>query len=226
MQALMIQLGHDLKTPLTPLFALLPLVRKQLSDPALDRMLEICQNSVNQIQGLSSKAQELVRLSCRQTALQPVPVPLSSAVECCINGCATLFRQRGITCVNAIDPGIVVEGSSEQLTLLFDNLLTNSARYAAENGTVRIWAELEPGAVTVSVQDDGLGLKPGQSGMIFDEFFKADAARHDQDTQGLGLAICKRIVLNHKGRIWAESAGIGKGTTIRFTLALAEKGIK
>jgi signal transduction histidine kinase len=68
------------------------------------------------------------------------------------------------------------------------------------------------------VRDDGVGLKPGQSGQIFQEFFKADAARHDLHTQGLGLAICRRIVANHGGRIWAESAGIGHGTTIRFTL--------
>ncbi|OGU11259.1 MAG: hypothetical protein A2075_13410 [Geobacteraceae bacterium GWC2_58_44] len=224
MESLMGQLSHDLKTPLTPLFALLPMVRRQVADPGLERMLEICQNSVSQIQGLSSKALDLVRLSCREKALQPVPVPLASAVECCIHGCAPLFLQRGITCLNCIDQSVTVQASAEQLNLLFDNLLCNAARFAAQNGTVRISAdlELEPGAVVVSVQDDGIGLKPGQSARIFEEFFKADAARHDLDTQGLGLAICKRIILNHQGRIWAESPGIGRGTAIRFTLKLAK----
>lgn len=225
MESLMTQLSHDLKTPLTPLFALLPMVRKKVADPSLERMLDICQSSVNQIQGLSSKALDLVRLSCRETRLQPLPVQLTSAVESGINSCAALFLQRGITCVNAVDQSIVVEAAAEQLNLLFDNLLSNAARYGAANGSVRISAELEPGtgAIVVSVQDDGIGLKPGQSALIFEEFFKTDTARHDLGTQGLGLAICKRIVLNHKGRIWAESAGIGQGTTIRFTLKLSKK---
>ena len=222
MESLMAQLGHDLKTPLTPLFALLPMIRKQVEDPGLDKMLEICLASVNQIQGLSSKALDLVRLSCRERPLQPVPVPLSSTVESCISACAPLFLQRGVSCLNQVDQGIVVQAAPDQLNLLFDNLLSNSARYAALNGTVRIWAEPEPGAVVVSVQDDGIGLKPGQSSLIFEEFFKGDPARHDLDTQGLGLAICKRIVLNHKGRIWAESPGPGQGTTIRFTLKPAK----
>ena len=222
MESLLAQLGHDLKTPLTPLFALLPMVRRKLSDPGLIKMLDICLGSVNQIQGLSSKALDLVRLSCRERPLQPVPVALAGAVDSCIGACATLFLQRGVTCLNEIDESIVVQAAAEQLNLLFDNLLSNAARFAAPYGTVRIWAEPEPGGVVVSVQDDGVGLKPGQGNLIFEEFFKADAARHDLDTQGLGLAICKRIVLNHKGRIWAESPGPGQGTTIRFTLKLAK----
>ena len=224
MESLMTQLSHDLKTPLTPLFALLPMVRKKVADPSLEKMLDICQSSVNQIQGLSSKALDLVRLSCRETRLQPLPVQLTSAVESGISSCAALFLQRGITCVNAVDQSIVVQAAAEQLNLLFDNLLSNAARYGAANGSVRISAELEPGtgAVVVSVQDDGIGLKPGQSAQIFEEFFKTDVARHDLGTQGLGLAICKRIVLNHKGRIWAESAGIGQGTTVRFTLKISK----
>jgi PAS domain S-box-containing protein len=222
MESLMAQLGHDLKTPLTPLFALLPLVRRQVSDPKLHRMLDICQASVNQIQGLSSKALDLVRLSCREKPLQQAPIPLASTVDSCIGACGPLFVQRGITCLNEVDEGIVVQAAADQLNLLLDNLLSNSARYAALDGTVRIRAELEPGGVVVSVQDDGVGLKPGQGALIFEEFFKADAARHDLDTQGLGLAICKRIVLNHKGRIWAESPGPGQGTTIRFTLKQAK----
>lgn len=228
MESLMTQLSHDLKTPLTPLFALLPMVRKKVADPSLERMLDICQSSVNQIQGLSSKALDLVRLSCRETRLQTLPVQLSSAVESGSSSCAPLFLQRGITCINAVDQSIVVQAAAEQLNLLFDNLLSNAARYGAANGSVRISAELEPGtgAVVVSVQDDGIGLKPGQSALIFEEFFKTDAARHDLGTQGLGLAICKRIVLNHKGRIWAESAGIGQGTTIRFTLKLSKTAME
>jgi len=222
MEALMRQLGHDLKTPLTPLFALLPLVSKKVHDPELTRMLEICQQSVQQIEALSGKALELVRLSCRQAPLKTAPVSLKAALECSLASCAPLFSQRGVRCLNQVAESVVVQGAAEQLHLLLDNLLSNAARFAALNGRVRVSAVLEGETAVVSVCDDGVGLSPGQAVQIFDEFFKVDAARNDLNTQGLGLAICKRIVANHQGRIWAESAGPGQGTTVRFSIALAD----
>ena len=218
MEALMIQLGHDLKTPLTPLFALLPLVSRKVGNPELERMLGICQSCVGQIQGLTSKALDLVRLSSKALATELAPVLLADVAQLAAQGCGALFSRRGISWRNGIDPTLLVQGDKEQLALLFDNLLSNAARFAAENGEVRIAAELKDGALLVSVQDDGIGLEPGHRKLIFAEFFKADAARHDTDTQGLGLAISKSIVLNHKGSIWAESPGRGLGTTIFFTL--------
>jgi len=58
---------------------------------------------------------------------------------------------------------------------------------------------------------------------IFDDFYKVDSARHDLESSGLGLPICKRIVEKHGGKIWVESPGLGKGTTLYFTLPLNSK---
>ncbi|HJV65375.1 MAG TPA: HAMP domain-containing sensor histidine kinase, partial [Geomonas sp.] len=221
MEALMRQLGHDLKTPLTPLCALLPMIGRKCQDPDLTRMLDICQQSARQIQALSSKAQELVRLSCQQTPLHQGPVLLREAVDGCLAGCGSLFLQRGIDCRNQVAPGLAVLAAADQLNLLLDNLLSNAARFASEGGQVAVSALVEGETAVVSVADDGIGLQPGETDRIFEEFFKVDAARHDLNTQGLGLAICKRIVLNHQGRIWAESRGAGLGTTVSFTLRLS-----
>ena len=218
MESLMVQLGHDLKTPLTPLFALLPLVRKRVGEADLEQMLDICQTCVSQIQGLTGKALDLVRLSSKAVATEMTQVILAGVAEQSAHGCGALFSRRGITCLNTIDPALGVHGAEEQLALLFDNLLSNAARFAAENGVVRISAALEDGAVVVSVQDDGIGLEPGHKKLIFAEFFKVDSSRHDPGSQGLGLAICKSIVLNHGGSIWAESPGQDLGTTLFFTL--------
>ena len=66
--------------------------------------------------------------------------------------------------------------------------------------------------------DNGIGMTKEQIERIFDEFYKADSARHDIQNTGLGMSICKRIVEKHGGRIWVESPGPGKGTTVFFTL--------
>lgn len=215
-ESLLIQLNHDLNTPLTPLFALLPMIRKQVKDPGLERMLDICQECSSQIKGLAGKSLDLVRLSTARPALRPVN--LARAADAALDEVTAAMRQREIYCSNEIDPGIDVLGAEDQLHLLFKNLLSNAARYAAQNGRVRIRAQREQDAIRVSVQDDGVGLGPEQPSLIFDAFYKGDQARHDLNTQGLGLAICRRIMANHEGRIWAESLGKGAGTTIFFTL--------
>lgn len=219
-ESLMIQLNHDLNTPLTPLFALLPMIGSRIEDPALERMLDICQQCVNQIQGLAGKSLDLVRLSSSRPQLEPVRI--AAAAECALRETASMLEKRKVSCVNDIDPLLVVLGAADQLALLFRNLLSNAARYAAREGSIRLAASHEDETVRVSVHDDGVGLGPQHLSLVFDEFYKADEARHDLNTQGLGLAICKRIVANHDGRIWAESPGTGRGTTIFFTLKAAK----
>ncbi|GAW65246.1 histidine kinase [Geoanaerobacter pelophilus] len=215
-ESLMIQLNHDLNTPLTPLFALLPMIKKQVDDPGLQRMLEICQQCANQIKGLAEKSLDLVRISSGHPQL--IPVRLAATAEYALGEVADSLMQRGVACNNEIPADLCVRGSAEQLTLLFKNLLGNAARYASTNGEIKLGAALMDGMVQVWVQDDGEGLDQQHLALVFNEFFKADVARHDVSTQGLGLAICKRIIANHDGRIWAESPGKGLGTTIFFTL--------
>jgi len=215
-ESLMIQLNHDLNTPLTPLFALIPMIRSKVSDPGVERMLEICQQCVNQIQGLAVKSFDMVRISSNRPRL--IPVSLAAAADGALKEVSPALALRGVICCNAIDPELQVLGSAEQLTLLFKNLLSNAARYAAQNGKVIICAACSEQEVEVSVQDDGIGLNHEHLTLVFDEFYKADAARHDLNTQGLGLAISRRIVANHEGRLWAASPGVGQGTTMFFTL--------
>jgi signal transduction histidine kinase len=220
MESLMVQLGHDLKTPLTPLFALLPIVRDRVHDPELKRMLEICDKSAQQIQGLTRKALDLVRLSSETSPTALMRLSLSEVAESSLDDMATHFDRRNLVCRNAIDPGLQVLGAPEQLALLFENLLSNASRYARTE--VSLKAAPTGRGVLVSVCDDGIGLEARETARIFDAFFKADPARHDLSTQGLGLAICKRVAYNHGGEIWAESPGKGKGTTVSFTLSLAQ----
>jgi signal transduction histidine kinase len=90
--------------------------------------------------------------------------------------------------------------------------------FSKERGNITIFAEHCDNTVTVSVRDEGIGIAKDHLEHVFDEFFKADESRHDLEASGLGLSICKRIVQNHFGKIWAESPGHDQGTTINFTI--------
>ena len=76
--------------------------------------------------------------------------------------------------------------------------------------------------IQISIKDTGIGLTREQTDHLFDEFYKTDDSRHKLDSTGLGLAICKTIVEKHGGKIWADSHGLGTGTTIHLIVPSPE----
>ncbi len=114
----------------------------------------------------------------------------------------------------------VVTGDPVQLTQLFQNLVANAIKYRGEAPPrVHASAARDAGAWTFSVRDNGIGVPPEHAGRVFDLFQRADD--HSPVTgMGIGLAICKKVVERHGGRIWFESSP-GAGTTFHFTLPAA-----
>lgn len=215
---LITMLDHDLRTPLTPLTILLPVIRTRVKDPELIRLVDACCKSTASMKRMADKARLLVSLFDSATTGEFESISLVSVAEQALAGTACTLDKKKVVCQNDIDPAVIVQAIPGQMKELFVNLISNAARFSSEGGIVRISAEQHKGMVTVAVHDDGIGLDPGHLERIFDEFFKVDESRHDLEAPGLGLAICKRIVRNHHGRIWAESSGPGKGTTIRFVI--------
>jgi PAS domain S-box-containing protein len=111
----------------------------------------------------------------------------------------------------------VVLGDPVQLTRLFQNLLVNSIRYRSEKAPrVHIAAEPREGDWLFSVKDNGIGIEPQYAEKVFG-IFKCLQPRDKYPGNGMGLAICRKIVTRHEGRIWVESE-LGEGATFYFTL--------
>ncbi|HEC94897.1 MAG TPA: PAS domain S-box protein [Thermoplasmatales archaeon] len=211
------QLGHDLKTPLTPLNALLPIVRERVDDPKLKELLDVSIRNVAYMKNLVTKTLQLARLNA-PSELDFEDTNLLEEVNAVIANNQTNLEERNIRVERMIDDGIVVKADRLRLGELFDNLISNAVKYSPNGGIVTIGAKEENGVVTVFIKDSGIGMTKEQMSHVFDEFYKADESRHDFDSSGLGLSICKRIVEKHGGRIWVESQGLGKGSTFYFTL--------
>ncbi len=218
METVISRLGHDLKTPLTPLFIMLPLLRKQLTDDKQINKVDVCIKSAATINNLADKAKMLATLSSGIKPHEMEDVVLALMADQAVADHAGMISQKRLNCQNTIDLSVVVKAVSAQFRELFSNLVSNAVHFSSENGSVDISAERHDESVMVSIRDEGMGIDPAVLDHIFEEFFKADESRHDLNASGLGLSICKRIVQNHHGRIWAESAGIGHGTTVKFVI--------
>ncbi len=143
--------------------------------------------------------------------------PLALALE----NLSVLIRERGVTVRHDALPVLPVDGS--QLALLFQNLIGNAIKFCGDRAP-----EIDIGATSdgngfwiISVHDNGIGIDPKYFERIFGIFQRLHT-RDEYPGTGIGLAICKKIVERHGGRIWPESAP-GAGATFHFTLPEIQK---
>ncbi|MHA1219938.1 MAG: PAS domain S-box protein [Candidatus Heimdallarchaeaceae archaeon] len=214
------QLGHDLKNPLGPLLNLVPLLEKGETDPERKEIFEILNRNARHMKNLVTKTIELAKLNEPGTKLSFEDTNLLKEIEGVITKGKLLYGENKIEIGNKIGEDIMVNANKIMITELFDNLIGNSVKYSPDGCTITIDVKQDKDFVTVSIKDTGMGMTEEQLSHIFDEFYKADLSRHDFDSSGLGMSICERIVEKHGGKIWAESKGEGKGTTVFFTLPI------
>lgn len=216
------RLGHDINTPLTPLVALLPLIYGKATDPKQREWIEICIQSVTVIRNLVSNAMQLARRNAPDFPLSLTALDLAAFVTDLMASLREEIDRHGLSVIIRIDDTIRVIADPSELAILFTHLVRNVIAYTPCGAVMEITASrTAPHEVTVSVKDNGSGLTQEECSLIFDEFYRGDPARHDRGSTGLGLSICRQIVTNHGGRIWARSVP-GEGTTISFTLKSGE----
>jgi len=212
------QLGHDLKNPLGPLINLIPLLEQQEPDSSKKEMLTVLHRNADYMKNLVVKTLELAVLNSPNTKFSIETLNLSKEVSHIIKNKKILFDESSAHISNTIPKNLSIKADRLRLEELLTNIFENSVKYCRQDCRITIDAKQTDGFVTISIADNGIGMTPDQIERIFDEFYKADYARHDIQNTGLGMSICKRIVEKHGGRIWVESAGLEKGVTVFFTL--------
>jgi signal transduction histidine kinase len=214
-------LGHDMSTPLTPLLALLPMMIEDEKDNEKRDFLNMTLVNLNFLRGLATKTQRLAELDSRVERIKLQELSLKLQVSSALDSKSIAAEKKGVTLNAQVDQNLLVRADRITIREVLDNLLDNAIKFTPEGGSVTISAHKSGEFATVSVKDTGIGMKEEQLVHMFEEFYKADPSRHDLESHGLGLAICQRIIAEHGGRIWAESQGLGKGSSFCFTLQLA-----
>jgi signal transduction histidine kinase len=104
---------------------------------------------------------------------------------------------------------------------IIGNLLDNAIKFSPQGGQVRVSAWTESGQVIMAVSDHGIGIPPDKLQQIFERFYQVDASSTRRyGGMGIGLALCRAIAEAHGGRVWAESAGNGQGSTFYVALPM------
>jgi signal transduction histidine kinase len=213
--------SHELKTPLMVLRAG---VERSLTDPRtpseLVASLDETLRQINQMSDLVTNLLTLARADEGRSSLVLRPGDLRGLVVEAGETAEILGEEQGVSvALDLPDVGVEVAMDAARVRQLLLNLVTNAVKYTPAGGTVLLRLQDQPDVATLTVQDSGIGIAPGDLEHVFERFWRADPARSrtgDRPGTGLGLAICKWIAEAHGGAIQVQSRP-GRGTIFTVT---------
>ena len=214
-------LAHELRNPLAPIRnSVEVLQRLKIEEPKLDRARAAIDRQVGQLTRLVDDLLDVSRISRGKISLQKAPIELTMIVERAIETSRPVIEaRRHHLSVDLPAESVCLEGDLARLAQALGNLLNNAAKYTEEGGRIGLVAERTEGHVVLRVRDTGAGIPAATLPYVFDLFTQGDRTLdRAQGGLGIGLALVKKLVELHGGRVEASSAGPGQGS--EFTLRL------
>jgi signal transduction histidine kinase len=211
--------SHDLQEPLRTIASFSELLRKRYGG-RLDREAD---EFIEYVISASTRISALIRdILTYSRELNPEELPFTQVdtkivVASVLNDLHTAIEESGAEVVIGTLPSIQADWAG--LVQVFQNLLSNAIKYRGTDAPkIRIEAQKEGSEWVFSVTDNGLGIPPGYRQTVFGLFKRLH--RNEYPGTGIGLALCKKVVERHGGRIWIESA-CGAGSVFKFTIPIA-----
>ncbi len=214
-------LAHELRNPLAPIRnAVQVLQQLRLEEPTLDWGRAVIDRQVGQLTRLVDDLLDVSRLARGQISLKKEPIELRTIVERALETSRPLIEaHRHHLSVALPSEPVYLEGDLTRLAQALGNLLNNAAKYTEEGGRIGLTADRAEDHVVLRVRDSGVGIPPETLPYVFDLFTQGDRALdRAQGGLGIGLALVKKLVELHGGRVEASSPGPGQGS--EFTLRL------
>ncbi len=219
-------ISHDLKTPLTAI--------KGYCEGIIDGVADTEEKKAKYVQTIYNKASdmdkligELVLISKLESNSVPYnfsKLDVNAYFSECIEEIRTELDSKNIKLayINGLPEKVNVMADKEQLKRVINNIISNAVKYMDKEDQ-RIFIRIDEDeddkkSIRVSIKDNGRGVKEEELDQLFKRFFRADSSRNsEQGGSGIGLAVVKKIIEDHGGRVWATGAE-GQGLTMNFTL--------
>ncbi|MDK8179801.1 HAMP domain-containing sensor histidine kinase [Paenibacillus sp. UMB4589-SE434] len=219
---LVLNLAHDLRTPLTSVLGYLDFILKddQLTAVQVQHYATIAYTKSQRLEKLVDELFEITRMSYGMSEVEHHPIDLSELLMQLHEELYPMLEKSQLIARLDVRPHLNITGDGELLARVFENLLMNAIRYGADGQFIDICADRMEGEVVVQVINYGNFIPPEQLPHLFDMFYIGDKARsHQGESTGLGLFIAKNIVTQHQGIITAQSSLIRTVFEVRLPQA-------
>jgi signal transduction histidine kinase len=215
--------SHDLRTPLTSIRAMIEaLADEVVAEPEMvQRYYGTIRSQIQNLSGLINDLFELSQLETGQVQLAVEAVNMNDLLSDVLESMQAQAGAKGVSLQGIFSEDVpIIKGELNKLQRVITNLVQNAIRHTPAGGSISLATQPAPDGVQVEVSDTGEGIAPEDLPHIFEQFFRGERSRsRETGGAGLGLAIAKRIVEAHHGRIWVESQ-VGQGTRFRFVLPI------
>jgi signal transduction histidine kinase len=214
-------MSHELRTPLNVIIGFSEVLAEKMFGEVNAKQAEYLQDILESGRHLLSLINDILDLSKIEAGhmeLEPADFDLPGVIENALILVRERASRRGITLGSTIDERLgLIHGDERKVKQVLLNLLSNALKFTPEGGRIDVGAGLHEEVAEVSVTDTGIGIAPADQEAVFEEFRQVGAAERKAEGTGLGLALSRKFVELHGGRIWVQSE-VGHGSTFTFTL--------
>lgn len=210
--------SHDLKSPLVTILAFLGYLEKDIQKQNSERIrsdIEFIRNAADKMSLLLQELLEFSRIGQKTSLYEKIP--LKELISEAVKLVAGRVEEKKAE-IHTEEKEVFLYGDRKRLIALFQNLLDNALKFTRESvpPVISIGVTEKSGEQVFFIRDNGIGIDPKYHHQLFNLFEKLNPKT---EGTGMGLALVKRIVEVHGGKIWLESEGLEKGTAIYFTLS-------
>ncbi len=214
-------MSHELRTPLNAIIGFSEVLADGFFGDVNEKQTEYLHDILESGRHLLSLINDILDLSKIEAGRMELEVDTFDLRQA-VDNAVTLVRERasrrGVRLDQAVDRGLTtVQADERKVKQVVLNLLSNALKFTAEGGRVTVRARRVDEMAEIAVIDTGLGIAPEDQDAVFEEFRQVGTAAKRVEGTGLGLALCRKFVELHGGRIWVTSE-LGVGSTFTFTI--------
>jgi len=220
---------HELRTPLASIKSYLDII--DLEDPksipdSVQSHLEVVERNTARLQSLTDGILDIQRMTAKRMKLNFEPLNFREIIDDSVSEIKPLIEERKqkLDVKIPVKP-LMINGDKIRLSQVMTNLLGNAQKFTPVGGNIALQISDKKTYFEVRVTDSGIGIKKEDLKRIFEPFAAIKKTTYIKGT-GLGLSVTKGLVTEHGGKIWAESPGLGKGSTFTFTLPKLNNKVK
>ncbi|PJN58519.1 Alkaline phosphatase synthesis sensor protein PhoR [Paenibacillus sp. GM1FR] len=213
--------SHELKTPLAIINTNADVLLANQEDTIANqaKWLHYIKSETERMTGLTNDLLYLTQMDDSRSTMIHAKFNMSDAVESIILPMEAVIFEKNISLDYNVEPNLTVHGNSEQIKQVILILLDNAVKYSGPKGAVNVTLQKQNNDVMLAVSNTGEGIAPEHLDRIFDRFYRTDSSRaRKHGGHGLGLAIARSIVDQHKGEVYARSV-VGEGATFYVRLS-------